>query len=196
MLTLRPMSEDELPSVADWLQQVHVARWWTSTITAEEVLALYQLRVNGLDPRTNMLMCSDGGEDFGWCQWYLWVDYEGEALARDAREGEIGIDYAIGLPSNTGRGLGTRLVATLVEHVKRMHPRAGILADPEEANEPSRRVLEKNGFSLIEARRTVTEVVSPRRALYRLSPASLPNSDEPSRSPRMAQPRVARTSAP
>jgi len=172
MLTLRPMSKDDLPSVTDWLLQVHVARWWTSTITPEEVLALYKLRVKGLDRRTNMLMCSEDGEDVGWCQWYLWEDYQEESLARNAREGEIGIDYAIGLPTNTGRGLGTRLVATLVEHVRCIHPGAGILADPEEANEPSRRVLEKNGFSLIEVRGIVTEVGSPRRALYRLSSAS------------------------
>lgn len=172
MLTLRPMSKDDLPSVTDWLLQVHVARWWTSTITPEEVIALYKLRVKGLDRRTNMLMCSEDGEDVGWCQWYLWEDYQEESLARNAREGEIGIDYAIGLPTNTGRGLGTRLVATLVEHVRCIHAGAGILADPEEANEPSRRVLEKNGFSLIEARGIVTEVGSPRRALYRLSSAS------------------------
>ena len=117
-------------------------------------------------------MCSEDGEDVGWWQWYLWQDYQEESLARNAREGEIGIDYAIGLPTNTGRELGTRLVATLVEHVRRIHPGAGILVDPEEANEPSRRVLEKNGFSLIEARGIVTEVGSPRSALYRLSSAS------------------------
>jgi aminoglycoside 6'-N-acetyltransferase len=146
------MSEDDLPSVADWLLQLHVARWWTSTITPEELLALYLLRVKGLDRRTNMPMCSAGGEDVGWCQWYLWEDYREEPLAQDAREGDIGIDYAIGLPTNTGRGLGTHLVATLVDHVWGIHPGAGFLVDPEEANEPSRRVLEKNGFSLSDER--------------------------------------------
>lgn len=166
------MSEDDFSSVADWLRQVHVARWWTSTTTPEEVLALYQLRVKGLDRRTNMLMGSVDGEDIGWCQWYLWKDYPEESLARNAQEGEIGIDYAIGLSTNTARGLGTGLVTTLVDHIRCVHPRAGILADPEEANRPSRRVLEKNGFSLIEVREIVTEVGNPRRALYRLSPGS------------------------
>jgi len=171
MLTLRPMTEDDLPNVADWLLQVHVARWWTSTTTPEEVISLYQLRVEGLDRRTKMLICSEDGEDVGWCQWYLWKDYPEESSARDARNGEIGIDYVIGLPTNTGRGIGTALVATLVEHLRCTHPQAGILADPEEGNEPSRRVLEKNGFSLIEVRGIVTEVGNPRRALYRLSSA-------------------------
>jgi GNAT superfamily N-acetyltransferase len=132
----------------------------------------FKLRVEGIDRGTNMLMCSEDGEDVGWCQWYLWEDYQEESLARNARDGEVGIDFAIGRPTNTGRGLGTRLVATLVEHVRCIHPGAGILADPEEANEPSRRVLKKNGFSLIEVRGIVTEVESPRRALYRLSSAS------------------------
>jgi len=166
------MSEGDLPSLADWLLQVHVARWWTSTTTRAEVLALSLLRVTGLDRRTSMLMCAEDGKDIGWCQWYFWKDYRVESLARGARRDEIGIDYAIGLPANTGRGLGTLLVATLIDHVRGMHPRAGFLADPEEANEPSRRVLEKNGFSLVEVRGIVTEIGSPRRALYRLSSAS------------------------
>jgi len=51
-----------------------------------------------------MLMCSEDGEDVGWWQWYLWQDYQEESLARNAREGEIGIDYAIGLPTNTDEG--------------------------------------------------------------------------------------------
>ena len=136
------------------------------------MLALFRLRVKVLDRRTNMLMCSDGGEDVVWCQWNFWEDYQAESLARNPRGGAIGIDYAIGLPTNTARGLRTRFVATLVEHVRCVHSGAGVLADPGERNEPSRRVLEKNGFSLIEARGIVTEVGSPRRALYRLSSAS------------------------
>jgi GNAT superfamily N-acetyltransferase len=109
----------------------------------------FKLRVEGIDRGTNMLMCSEDGEDVGWCQWYLWEDYQEESLARDARDGEVGIDFAIGRPTNTGRGLGTRLVATLVEHVRRIHPRAGILADPKKRTNRQDEFLRRMAFRLL-----------------------------------------------
>jgi aminoglycoside 6'-N-acetyltransferase len=116
-----------------------------------------------------MLMVSENGEEVGWCQWYLWANYPGESQARAVHEGEIGIDYAIGDPAHVGRGLGTRLVAALVEQARSAHPGAGVLVDPEESNVASRRVLEKNGFVLIDVRVIASEEGNPRRALYRHS---------------------------
>jgi RimJ/RimL family protein N-acetyltransferase len=77
-----------------------------------------------------------------------------------AHDGEIGIDYAIGDPAHVGRGVGTTLIATLTTEIRRRHPGAGILADPDAANMASRRVLEKNGFHLVAVRPVVTEVIS------------------------------------
>ena len=105
----------------------------------------------------------------GWCQWYLWSDYPAEAEAVGARGGEIGIDYAIGDPTQIGRGIGTTMIATLVTEIRRRHPAAGILTTQEAANTATRRVLEKNGFDFVAVRPVATEATDAPTAIYRLS---------------------------
>ncbi len=115
-----------------------------------------------------MLLACWNDEPIGWCQWYRWADYPAEAAAMDARDSEAGIDYAIGEPGRIGRGVGTALVAALVAEVRRHHPRAGILVDPDAANVPSRRVLEKNGFHLVAERLVSIDPSDRPKAIYRL----------------------------
>lgn len=169
MLSLRPMTEHDLPLVGDWLRQPHVARWWIPDTTAEAEVANYREHiVLGQDPATHLLTVSVDATPVGWCQWYRWADYPPEAEAMEAFDGEAGIDYAIGDPAHTGHGTGTALVAALVAEVRRHHPGAGILVDPDARNVASRRVLEKNGFRLVAVRPVAGEATSDPMAIYRL----------------------------
>lgn len=106
-------------------------------------------------------------------QWYRWANYPAEAAGMGARDSEIGIDYAIGNPAWTGRGVGTLLVAALVAEARRRHPGVGILTSADAANTASRRVLEKNGFHLVAVRPVATEPSDAPMAIYRL-PAVAP----------------------
>lgn len=170
MLFLLPMTEEDLPEVEAWLRLPHVARWWTQDTTADAEIAKYRERVRpDRKPATHMLMVTLDSTPVGWCQWYRWADYPTHAEAMGAHDGEIGIDYAIGDPAQVGRGVGTTLIATLVAEIRRRHPGAGILADPDAANMASRRVLEKNGFHLVAVRPIATEQSHPASAIYRLS---------------------------
>jgi aminoglycoside 6'-N-acetyltransferase len=113
----------------------------------------------------------------GWCQWYPYDAYPAEAAAIGARAGDCGLDYAIGDPAAIGRGLGTELVAALVDEVRRHHPGCGVIVDPDAMNLPSRRVLERNGFSLITVRAVATEPTDDPVATYRLctgEPSAIP----------------------
>jgi aminoglycoside 6'-N-acetyltransferase len=170
MLSLRPMTEHDLPLVADWLRQPHVAPWWIPDTTVEAEVAEYREHiVNGQDQATHLLTVSVDGRPVGWCQWYRWADYHAEATAMGASDGELGIDYAIGAPAWTGRGAGTTLIAALVAEGRRQHPGAGVLAAPDAANAASRRVLEKNGFELVAVRPVATEPTETPVAIYRLA---------------------------
>ena len=175
MLGLRPMTEDDLPAVAAWLVLPHVARWWTPDTTAEEEIAKYRRRVSPQErPATSMLMVTWDGDCIGWCQWYRWADYPAEAAAMDARDGEVGIDYAIGDAAWTGRGAGTAMVAALVAEARRYCPGAGVLVVAAAANAASRRVLEKNGFGPVAVRPVATEPGHAPLAIYRLPASPLP----------------------
>lgn len=169
-LSLRPMVADDLALIRAWLDLPHVARWWTAETTADAEVADYAQRLAGEgDNKTVMLTVSEGDVPVGWCQWYWWDDYPDEAAAMDARAGEAGIDYAIGDPARIGRGVGTWLIAAMVTEVRRRRPGAGVLTGPDAANIASRRVLEKNGFTLVAVRPVVTEPTDRPMAIYRLA---------------------------
>lgn len=168
-LRLRPMREDDLPAIEAWLRLPHVARWWTPETTVEALISQYVQRIRGeRDTETIMLMVTEDGSAIGWCQWYRWADYPAEAAAMEARDGEVGIDYAIGEPSRIGCGLGSQLIAALVAEVRRHISGAGLLVGPDAENSVSRRVLEKNAFELVAVRPVATEPNDRPMAIYRL----------------------------
>jgi len=160
VIELRPLLESDLPTVDEWFDTGHVRRWWRHD-RAEQYLP--QLR--GEDP-TVVLVAVHDRRAVGLAQWYRWDD---NAKARDAYgipRATLGIDYLIGRPHDCERGLGTALVAALVEAT----PPLPVWVAPEEANEPSRRVLEKNGFELMAVKQCSVpeEPEAGPTALYRL----------------------------
>lgn len=157
---------DDLARIAQFLGRPHVARWWLVSTSAEDELAKYRRRVNGEEPTTHMLAIVADHRAIGWCQWYRWGDYPEHAALVGAQDGECGIDYAIGEPASVGGGIGTRVVAALVAEVRRHEPSSGVLVDPDARNVASRRVLEKNGFELVELREATAD--GGPVALYRL----------------------------
>jgi aminoglycoside 6'-N-acetyltransferase len=166
------MTEGDLPQVRGWLQEPHVARWWLAAEAAEEELEHWRRLLTGeVDDGTHLLMVleSDRGVAVGWCEWYRWDDTPAEARELGTLPGECGIDYAIGDPAAIGRGLGTALIAALVDEVRDHHPGCGVVVEPEAANAASRRVLEQNGFELVDVRPLAFEPHDQPMAIYRLA---------------------------
>ena len=89
------------------------------------------------------------GRDAGFLQHYRIGDYPDYAAATGLPEA-AGLDYAIGLPELTGRGLGPQLIWSYLRDVVRpAHPAARqALAGPDAENRRSVRALEKAGFAL------------------------------------------------
>lgn len=163
MITLRAMEAVDLPAVVGWMRQPHVARWWLEGSTLDKELDDCARSIRGEQP-TNILVVLEDDRQIGWCQWYRYADYPNDAPAIDAAPDEIGIDYAIGEQDAVGHGLGTQLIAALVDEVRSELPDARFIVDPSAANLPSRRVLEHNGFIFVEER-LVDGVMT---AIYRL----------------------------
>jgi aminoglycoside 6'-N-acetyltransferase len=167
VLTLEKMKWDDLESVAEWLRQPHVARWYLSASTIEAELDDLRSSLGDEQP-TEVLLVVDADQPIGWCQWYRYAEYPDEAAGIGAGPDDVGIDYAIGDPACVGRGLGTQLIAALVGCVRHQYPGAPVIADPEAGNVASRRILEKNGFLLLAERLVATEPSSGPMAIYRL----------------------------
>jgi aminoglycoside 6'-N-acetyltransferase len=161
------MSSADFALVRGWLTEPHVARWYLGASSVEDELEELHQCVDHQQP-TEALIVEDHGCPIGWCQWYRCDDYPEHAAGVRAEPGDLGIDYAIGDASPIGVGVGTVLIATLVGHARRRYADAGVIADPESANMASRRVLEKNGFHLLDERIVASEPAPAHMAIYRL----------------------------
>ena len=169
MLTLEPMRTTDLGLVTAWLDEPQVARWYLAGSTIAKEIDDLRRCILGMEP-TTVLLVVERGTPIGWCQWYLCRHYLEHAREVGAEPDDAGIDYAIGDPTRGGEGVGTELIATLVTRIRQRHPRAGVIADPEASNIASRRVLEKNGFRLLDERPLASEPTAAPMAIYRLAP--------------------------
>jgi aminoglycoside 6'-N-acetyltransferase len=168
-VSLRRVTDADLAIVESWLHEPHVARWWLTTTTVEQEIADIRAAMSGEEDCEVLIVEWDGGP-VGWCQWYRWWDFPAEAAEVGAHDGEIGIDYAIGERESVGTGVGTAMIAELVRHVRERSPGVGILVEPDAANLASRRILEKNGFTLVAERKLSFEAENL-NAIYRLAGA-------------------------
>jgi aminoglycoside 6'-N-acetyltransferase len=166
-LTLQPMQAQDLELVKKWLDEPHVAKWYLAGFTLEEELKDLRESITG-ETATHPLLALERDRPIGWGQWYLCSDYPEHAAGVRARDGDVGIDYAIGDPQRIGRGAGTALIAALVAHVRQRRPAAAVTADPQATNVGSRRALEKNGFRLAWQGPVASEPIDADMAIYRL----------------------------
>ncbi len=166
-LLLRTMEMGDLPLVGHWLAAPHVARWWLAGSSVERELDDLRRSVTGVEPVHALMVIGDDAA-IGWCQWYLCEQEPAWAADVGAAPGDVGIDYAVGEARLVGQGIGTALVAALVERVRTTRPGCGVIADPDERNGPSRRVLEKNGFELMRVAALPSEPTPEPVAVYRL----------------------------
>jgi aminoglycoside 6'-N-acetyltransferase len=144
VIEFRPLAEDDVPRVAEWLAQEHVARWWREPV--EEAI---EKRVTGIEGRrpTRQFTIEVDGRPIGMIQTYLVSDHpEWEEIVR-VGEGVAGVDLMIGEPELIGRGLGPQVLAAFARQVVFADPATvACVATVEEGNRRSWRAFEKAGF--------------------------------------------------
>lgn len=150
-VAFRPCTPDDLPLVADWQAQPHVARWWREDPALAAVAAKYLPYLDGRVP-TELFILETDGAPAGLFQRYLVADHPPcEAALRDTGqpgvETAIGIDYLIGKAELTGRGLGTVAITAFTRLALARYPAAGLVAVAvSQDNIASWRALEKSGY--------------------------------------------------
>jgi aminoglycoside 6'-N-acetyltransferase len=151
-VSFRPMLEEDLPLVADWLRQEHMQRWWKDPTAPDHVEADYLPSIQGDDP-TELFIIVWEGRDIGLIQRYRMddePDWEQSLAASGLTfDRAAGIDYGIGVPDLVGRGIGTAVIAAFSASVFDRYPDIdSIVVTPQAANHASCRVLEKAGYEL------------------------------------------------
>jgi RimJ/RimL family protein N-acetyltransferase len=156
VIEFRPLAEDDLPLVEEWLRRDHVARWWRDDIA--ESLAEYRAALEGREPTDHFMIVVDGCA-IGMIQTYLVSDYPEWEEVVQVGEGVAGVDLMIGVEELIGRGLGPQILSAFACDLVAA---PSIVATVEEANRRSWRAFEKAGFRHV---RDVEEDGDPHRLM-------------------------------
>jgi len=147
-VTLRLMTERDLPMLHDWLNRPHVVEWWggeQERPTLDEVLEHYLPRVLAEEPVTPYIAML-GDEPIGYAQTYIALG-SGDGWWEDETDpGVRGIDQFLANPAQLNTGLGTKLVRALVELLFSDPAVTRIQTDPAPSNHRAIRCYEKAGF--------------------------------------------------
>ena len=145
----RRLAEIDLPLLHEWLQREHVRFWWRDRESYDAVVQHYLPAIEGSDPTDLYLILVDD-RPAGFIQTYLVSDYSDYQALVDVEEGVAGVDLFLADPEQTGKGLGSRVIARFVHDVVFVAPQThACIADPDAENQGSLRAFEKAGFTRV-----------------------------------------------
>lgn len=139
--------------LGDWLGQPHIARWWNHETAPEAVERDFGPTARGEERAEDLLAFLDG-RPIGLVQRCLLADFpdyldEFAALV-EVPAGAATIDYLVAGQHQVGKGLGSQMIAAIVERTWHDHPTTpAILVAVVAANRASWRALEKAGATRI-----------------------------------------------
>lgn len=151
VLGFRPLRRGDLALVSAWIGAPHVAPWWREDPAAEAVEARYGPSIDGGDTTEVFVVTADGApvgmvQRFRLADERSWAASLAPALAGDPADA-AGIDYLIGAPELTGRGLGPRLIGAFSAATFERYPEVvRLVVSVARDNRRSWRALEKAAY--------------------------------------------------
>jgi aminoglycoside 6'-N-acetyltransferase len=152
-ISWRRVVEDDFPLLERWLAEPDVARWWNHETSPEAVRRDFGPTARGEEPAEDLIAMLDG-RPFGLAQRSRIADYPDELVEFAALvpvpPNTMTIDYLIGEPGMSGRGLGARMIRSFIAATWDDHPgTTEIIVAVVAANVASWRALEKAGLSRV-----------------------------------------------
>lgn len=154
-VSFEPLSRADFPLLAKWLAEPLVARWWNHDPSLEAIAKWFGPSIDGEEP-TDVFIAKLAHRPIGLIQRYR-IDAYKEYLEELAPvcsvpPAALSVDYLIGEPDARGHGLGSTMIATLVDESWRSFPQSNdVLVPVSVANRASWRALERAGFERIAA---------------------------------------------
>lgn len=135
----RPVTEKDLPMIAGWLREPHVAEWWDDP---EKEIAEIREHIDSVS--VEPLIVELDGRPIAYLQSYD-PHMEDDHPYADQPFGTLGIDLTIGPPELVGVGHGSAILRQFVEELlEEGAPR--VIIDPHPDNGRAIRAYEKAGF--------------------------------------------------
>jgi aminoglycoside 6'-N-acetyltransferase len=152
-ITFRRLSRADFPLLARLLAEPHVARWWNHDVDPEALERDFGASADGAEPNEDWLVLL-AGRPVGLIQYSRFDDYpeyRDELVPEfEVPTGAASIDYLLGDPALTGRGLGTAMIDAFVRRIWATAPDVPCLIVPVHAdNVASWRALRSAGFRVL-----------------------------------------------
>jgi RimJ/RimL family protein N-acetyltransferase len=145
----RDVTTEDLPLLAGWLAEPHIAKWWGDETTE----SLSEIEQAMESTETSAMIVELDGRPLAYLQYYDPHLEEGHPY-QDQPKGTLGIDISIGPADLVGIGHGSAIVRQLVEQLFAAGaPR--IVIDPDPENTQAIRAYEKAGFRHLDTRTTI-----------------------------------------
>ena len=143
----RLVTEADLPMIAGWLAEPHVAQWWDDP---DEEIAAIREHIDSIS--VEPLIVELNGRPIAYLQSYD-PHLEDDHPYADQPFGTLGIDLTIGEPELIGIGHGSAIIRQFVQELfDEGVPR--VIIDPDPANARAIRAYEKAGFRPIGRRQS------------------------------------------
>ena len=141
----RPVTEKDLPMIAGWLREPHVAAWWDDP---DKEVAEIREHIDSVS--VEPLIVELDGRPIAYLQSYD-PHMEDDHPYADQLFGTLGVDLSIGPPELVGIGHGSAILRQFVEELfEEGAPR--VIIDPHPDNGRAIRAYEKAGFRAIDRR--------------------------------------------
>jgi aminoglycoside 6'-N-acetyltransferase len=143
--SFRPFAKKDLPLLAKWLAEPHMAKWWGDK---DEELAEIAGHIDSIS--VEPFIAELNGKAIGYIQSYD-PHMEDSHPCQDQPFGTLGIDLSIGVPELIGKGHGPRMIEAFVAMLfEEGCPR--VIIDPDPDNKAAIRAYEKAGFTAFDTR--------------------------------------------
>jgi len=151
VVSLRLMTEHDIPMLHDWLNRPHIVEWWGGERpTLAEVRNKYLPRIMAKELVTPYIAML-GQRPIGYAQSYIALGSGGGWWEEETDPGVRGIDQSLAEASDLGKGLGTKLVTALIELLFHDSAVTKIQTDPSPTNLRAIRCYEKAGFRQVKS---------------------------------------------
>jgi RimJ/RimL family protein N-acetyltransferase len=153
-MSFRPLTLNDLPILCDWVNRPHVAEWWDSPNTLDDIRDEYLPVISGTSS-TKAYIVYLGQEPAGFIQSYT-VMGSGEGWWEDEQDpGARGIDQFLADSERLNQGLGTAMIRRFLAQLFSDPRVTKVQTDPAPTNSRAIRCYIKAGFE------AVGEVLTP-----------------------------------